>query len=105
MVIATGLFLVQILYFSILLSRLPRKRVEKFLHHQLFGQLVLNKLVLNVLFYRLLVSAHRIYVVSPAPELPVAVPILQVCEPALYHQAALPFQISHERRYTNLRRN
>ena len=71
-VIATGLFLVQILSFSVLLSRLPRKRVEKFLHHQLFGHLVLNKLVLNVLFYRLLVSPHRIHVVSSTPELSVA---------------------------------
>ena len=104
-VIASGSFLTQILFSSRFLRRLSRERVEKLLHHQLLGQLVFRRLVLNVLFYRLLVPAYRIDVIPPAPELPVAIPVLQVREPVEYHQAALALQVSHERRYADLRRN
>ena len=49
-----------------------------------------------VFFYFLCIFARCVNVVPSAPELPVAVFILQFRVLFVYHQAALPFQVSHE---------
>ena len=48
-----------------------------------------------------LMSRH--YIVSLCPKVPVPKLILQIRMPIEHHQRAFPFQVSHERRHTDLR--
>ena len=55
-----------------------RKRVDKLLHADLIRHCVLLQLVSDILRYSLFVSSYRINIVSPAPEMPVPIFILQM---------------------------
>ena len=81
-----------------------RKRASGIRDAQLFSKVILGQLMPDVLGYLCLILAHRINIVTTAPELPITIFELQLAELFIYHQTALSFQISHKRRYTYLRR-
>ena len=56
-----------------------RKRVHELLKAQLIGNLVLLQLIFNVLLDFLFVLSYRIHEVSPGPEMPIAILVLQIC--------------------------
>ena len=56
-----------------------RKRVHELLKAQLIGNLVLLQLIFNVLLDFLFVLSYRIHKVSPGPEMPIAILVLQIC--------------------------
>lgn len=56
--------------------RLTRKRVFEFLETHLVTCDVLLKLVAYIFFYRLFVTPYCIYIVPPAPEVPVSILVL-----------------------------
>ena len=45
--------------------------------------------------YLRLVLSHRIYILPPAPELPIPIPVSHPLPALIYHQAAFPLDISH----------
>ena len=55
-----------------------RKRVHELLKAQLIGNLVLLQLIFNVLLDFLFVLSCRIHEVSPGPEMPIAILVLQI---------------------------
>ena len=55
-----------------------RKRVHELLKAQLIGNLVLLQLIFNVLLDFLFVLSYRIHEVSPGPEMPIAILVLQI---------------------------
>ena len=75
-----GLFLFALFY------RLTRERVYQFLETQLLGYNIILNLVLNVGFYHFFVPAHRIDIISGAPELSIPVLIFQIRMSIEYHQ-------------------
>ena len=77
-----------------------RKRASAIRDAQLFSEFIFGQLMPDVLGYLCLILAHRITIVTSAPELPITIFELQLTELFIYHQAALSFQISHKRRYT-----
>ena len=77
-----------------------RKRASGIRDAQLFSEFIFGQLMPDVLGYLCLILAHRINIVTTAPELPITIFELQLAELFIYHQAALSFQISHKRRYT-----
>ena len=81
-----------------------RKRASAIRDAQLFSECILSQLMPDVLGYLCLILAHRINIVTTAPELPITIFELQLTELLIYHQAALSFQISDKRRYTHLGR-
>ena len=76
--------------------RLTRKRVFELSEAHLVAGDVLLKLVPYVLFYCLFISPYRVYIVSPAPEVPVAILVLEVSVPVEDHKATLSFEISYD---------
>ena len=62
--------------FFVLRYRLTRKRFKQFLHRWLLVLFICLQLVPDVFLYRLFVPSHRIYIVSPAPELPAPISLL-----------------------------
>ena len=58
--------------------RLTRKRVFEFLETHLVARDVLLKQVAYIFLYRLFVTPHCIYIVPPAPEVPVTILVLQI---------------------------
>ena len=85
-----GLFFVACVY------RLTRKRVHIFFQPYLIVRHILLQLILYIRCYCLFILTYRIYVISSAPEFPVAIPVFHIRMLIEYHQAAFPFQISHE---------
>ena len=81
-----------------------RKRVNILFESQLIVRYVLLQLISYVFFNRFFVLPHCIYIVSSAPEMPVAIFVLQIGVPVEDHQRALPFQIPHKLYYTQIRR-
>ena len=79
-----------------------RKRASGVRDAQLFSELILGQLMLDVLGHLCLILAYRIDIVTAAPELTITIFELQLTELLIYHQAALAFQISDKRRYTYL---
>ena len=77
-----------------------RKRASGIRDAQLFSEFIFGQLMPDVLSYLCLILAHRINIVTSAPELPITIFELQLAELFIYHQAALSFQISYKRRYT-----
>ena len=73
-----------------------RKRVHELLKAQLIGNLVLLQLIFNVLLDFLFVLSYRIHEVSPGPEMPIAILVLQICMSVENHETALSFEISHD---------
>lgn len=73
-----------------------RKRVHELLKAQLIGNLVLLQLIFNVLLDFLFVLSYRIHEVSPGPEMPIAILILQICMSVESHETALSFELSHD---------
>lgn len=61
-----------------LLNWSTRKRVYELLKAQLIGNLVLLQLIFNVLLNFLFVLSYRIHEVSPGPEMPIAMLVLQI---------------------------
>ena len=72
-----------------------RKRVHELLKAQLIGNLVLLQLIFNVLL-DFFVLSYRIHEVSPGPEMPIVILILQICMSVENHETALSFEISHD---------
>ena len=81
----------------------PVKRVAE-IQRQLISRFIFFQLMRYVLLDLLCILSNRVYIVSTAPELSVPILVLLVSPFLLYHQAAFPFQISHELRNTVLRR-
>ena len=73
-----------------------RKRVHELLKTQLIGNLVLLQLIFNVLLDFLFVFSYRIHEVSPGPEMPIAILVLQICMSVENHKTAFSFEISHD---------
>lgn len=73
-----------------------RKRVHELLKAQLIGNLVLLQLIFNVLLDFLFVLSYRIHEVSPGPEMPIAILVLQICMSVENHETALSLEISHD---------
>ena len=73
-----------------------RKRVHELLKAQPIGNLVLLQLIFNVLLDFLFVLSYRIHEVSPGPEMPIAILILQICMSVENHETALSLEISHD---------
>ena len=67
--------------------------------HIIFLQLV-SDIFLDCLF----VLSNCTHIISCTPEFPVPVSVLQIRMPLKYHDAALSLQVSHDLRYTVLRR-
>ena len=76
--------------------RLTRERVRILYQAQLIYSLILFQLPFDVLLYHFLVSSHRIYIVSSAPEVTIPLFVFQICMLIKYHQRAFPFQIPHK---------
>ena len=75
-----------------------RKRAE-FTHRQLFTQLVLFQLVLDVIRNSAGVLSCRIHIVPPALEFSASVLVFELAELLIQHCATLAFQITHEARH------
>ena len=61
------------------------------------------QLVFDIFCNRFFIASDRIHVVSPVPEVPISLFVLQVCVSVEDHQAAFPLEVSHELRYTQIR--
>ncbi len=61
--------------------------------------------MLHILSDRLFVPAHGIHIIAAVPEVSVPLLVLQIRMPVEDHQAALPFQVPHDFRYTVFRRD
>ena len=85
--------------------RLTRKRVFELPEAHLVAGDVLLELIPYVRFYRLFISSYRIYVVAPAPEVPIAILVLEIRVTVEDHQTTLTFEKSYEFRYTVFRWN
>ena len=57
----------------------------------------------DVFGYLGFVLAYCVYVISPTPELAIAILELQIAELVINHQTALTFQVSDEARHAHLR--
>ena len=86
-----------------LIYRLTSKRVDVFLQwHLIIFQIFLH-LIFYILFNFLCILTYCVDIISSAPEMSIAILILQICMSIEYHQRTLSFQISHYFRYTVLR--
>ena len=84
-----GTFLLVLCYW------LTCKRVYKLFYTHLIFFIILLQLIPYVLLYCLFISSYCVYIISPAPNMPVPIFVLQICIFLKYHQTALPFEISH----------
>ena len=74
---------------------LARERVCELFHTQLVLRYIFLQLFPDVLLYRLFVAPYCIHIIPATPEMPIPIFILQIRMPIEYHQATLPFQVSH----------
>ena len=81
-----GFFLFALFHF------LTRKRVNEFLHVDLFFNDILLQLIHDVSFNGFLVSSQSVDVISSAPDFSIAVFLFQIGMPVENHQRTLPFQ-------------
>ena len=100
----TGSHYKWLLVFALLISY-TRKRVFELSEAHLVAGDVLLKLVPYVFFYCLFISPYRVYIVSPAPEVPVAILVLEVSVTVEDHKATLTLKKPDEFRYCVLRRD
>lgn len=80
-----------------------RKRVYIFLETDLIFRDVFLKLIAYIFFYTFLILPDCIYVVSPAPKMPVPIFVFQIRVPVEYHQGTFSLQIPYKLRYAEVR--
>ena len=68
-----------------LLVHATRKRVHVLLDAHLVGYLIFLELVLDLLLYLLLISAHCIYIIPSGPEVSVAILVFEIGVSVEYH--------------------
>ena len=78
--------------FLCLVTLATRERVYVFFQRYLIIGNVFLKLVPYVFLYRFFVPSHSINIVSPAPEMSVAIPVFHICMPVKNHETLFPFR-------------
>ena len=89
--------------FFCLLSLATRKRVHILLERNLVTCQIFLQLVLDILLDHLRILPYCIHKVSPAPEIPAPIFILQICVPIENHQCAFTLERPYELCYTHVR--